>query len=132
MKHCLLLAVILLASCAEEGVEHSEDYPLPVRSVVSDASASGPKRGLQDLLLTLPVFELAPEERQKWVSDNSQPIPGGIRVEGDGAQSTLEFIYLGTPGDYNLKIEAPEDQRVSSYRLKRLEAGWFVLERSSS
>ena len=90
---------------------------------------------LKSLLLTLPVFEVAPEDRRAFIDTEGVIKNNTLRVPGDGAQSTLVFRKLTTPTHYELTIEGREDSNDWIYIMKRTDtvgygySGWEILNR---
>ena len=87
---------------------------------------------LRDLLLTIPVFEIAPMERKAWLYKEGILTNNSIILEGDGAQSTLKLSRTYEKNHYKLDIGPHEDQIIYSYTLLRVEGGWKVISRNET
>ena len=135
MKYLLCLIGLFVISCVSQpGSLGTDGYPylFSKKSHIPDYLPLKSDNNLRDLLLTLPVFEVSPDERRRWVVDYAKVSTDQIEIEGDGAQSSLRLSKLTTKDHYRLRIGPDEDGSVFFYDLRRIEAGWIVLSRSRS
>ncbi len=134
-------SLLLAVSCAPQHKQavsaSSSPYALLDNNFVTDLTLNRAPEltDLKSLLLTLPVFEVAPQDRRGFIDREGVITNNTLRVPGHGAQSTLVFKRLSTPDHYELTIEGLEDANDWVYIMKRSGTtgygynGWEILDR---
>jgi hypothetical protein len=115
-------------------------YPFDLRATIPDFLALTPPEStdLGDLVLTIPVFEIAPEDRRRWISTTGvySHDRNELYLAGDGAQISIRVRRIATdengPTRIRVTLGPDEDQNFMwSYELQRIEGGWRCLARKS-
>lgn len=132
MKSALLIFLVslLTLSCSTQ----SSSDPL-AQDFIPDERAPHNEEGLDELLVTLPVWDISPERIIPWIQDHGKVTGNTLLVSGDGSQDTLRLRKLNLPDTYELRIGTEEwaEAGISYYTLKRRPnaspKGWQVLNR---
>ena len=129
MKNYLhLFAFFLIASCASQDTVKRYVSPFE-KSFLADAVQPTDPTDLRDLIATLPLFDMPPEERKTYVYYAANLTPEEVTLASDGSQTAAGLRKLPADGEYELRDGWPKAIGTDIYRLKRLENGWQVLSR---
>ncbi|MDA7506251.1 hypothetical protein N9124_02120 [bacterium] len=136
IKFLPLVALTLIGCSTPEApfVELGQKVIIDTSPIANPATAK-----LQDLALSLPVFEGSYQEMRHWVVEEDDAIneTGKWELRGDGAQMpvTVEELKPAKNGARKIKLIVvgelnPGEEPEWTYHLQRVSGGWKVLRRS--
>jgi hypothetical protein len=131
----IIFGSALLVGCASSDRSTTHQPPYDIATFQADVLPLSPEAStdLSDLLLTLPVFEVSPNERRSWVARNRIRSKSGDRlsVGGDGAQCPLTIERMPSAPNSKPRIrvtlEPWDDPAAWRYELQRASNGWILL-----
>jgi len=97
--------------------------------------ASRDSYSISRIALTLPIFEIAPDQRAKFIATNGVVSENrqSLVIQGDGAQPTISIDFLDSIGRrktelYRIRVVVgtPISEDMDVYQLHRRQGGWKV------
>jgi hypothetical protein len=134
MNRHFLLPTLLVISCArhDSEVARPEFEPYFDRSYITDAVAPKDQDDLRELVITFPVFDVAPSMRRSWVRRNAELTATSIQLPTDGSGPPVGLRRTRESDLYWLSIGPDDTSTTTDYKVRRLSGGWLILQRTES
>ena len=134
MKRLFLLPTFLVISCAQHNsdVARPEFDPYFDRSYIADVVTPKDQGDLRELVITFPVFDVAPSMRRSWVRKTAELTATSIQLPTDGSGPPVGLRRIRESDQYWLSIGPDDTSTTTDYKVRRLSGGWLILQRIES